>query len=360
MAENKKTPYFFLGVNSPKGYYSLFDREIESRTGGRCWLLKGGPGTGKSTVLKKLASALSEIGMDAEQIRCSADTDSLDAVISEDGSFAAFDATPPHAYEPKFPGAYETTLSLSDCWDENLLRSSSEKIIALFKKNSALHEKAGKYISAAAALYEEVFRLADEFLKKDKTVKTALRICAREFKRKHHTGKENIRFLSAVTDKGVFVCDETPKMLCEKIYVIEDDYGAASRLFMNTVRKAALECGYDIITCRCAIFPAEKNEHIFIPELKLGFMTSNRRHPIEAEPFRMIHSRRFMDEKELMKHKIRIRFTLKVASQLISEASEYMKEAKRVHDELEALYIPAMDFPLVEKKLAEIISEINN
>lgn len=360
MTENKKNPYFFLGVNSPKGYYSLFDKEIESRAGKRCWLFKGGPGTGKSTALKKIASALGEIGIGAERIRCSADTDSLDAVISDDGRFAAFDATPPHAYEPKFPGAYETTLSLSDCWDEDILRGSSEKIIALFRKNSALHEKAGKYISAAAALYEEVFRLADEFLNKEKTIKTALRICSKEFKRKHRAGKENIRFLSAITDKGVFVCDETPKMLCERIYVLEDDYGAASRLFMNTVRKAALDCGYDIITCRCAIFPAEKNEHIFIPELKLGFMTSNRRHTVETEPFRIIHSRRFMDEKELMKHRIRLRFTLKAASQLISEASGCMKDAKKVHDELEALYIPAMDFPLVEKKLAKIIAEIKN
>lgn len=359
MPDLKGIPSYFLGANTPKGYFSRFDQLFSSAPEGRCFLLKGGPGTGKSTLLKKIAAVLKEKGVSAELIYCTADTDSLDAVVTADGRFAVLDATLPHAAEPKYPGIYETTVLLCDCWDEEVLRGNKKKAAALFDENRRLHEEARRYISAAASLLDEAAKLAMEAADAEKTARAAARICFREFgKRRNRAGTEKQRFLSAITDKGVFFQNETPKILCERIYFIDDEYGAVSRIFMNTVRKRALEHGLDIITCRCPIFPAEKIEHVFIPSLKLGFMTSNRRHKIEAAPYRTIHSRRFTDEKKLKSRKIRIRFALRGAKNLIDEASSCMKEAKKVHDELEKCYIPAMDFSLVDEKTEKILKEI--
>lgn len=360
MPDLEGMPCWFLGANAPKGYCSKFDQLFTAAPKGRCFLLKGGPGTGKSTVLKKTAAVLKEKGISAELIYCTADTDSLDAVITADGKFAVLDATLPHAVEPKYPGAYETTVSLCDCWEEGIIREHGEKAAELFDANRRMHEEARRYISAAASLLDEAAKLGMEAVYQEKTAKTAIRICMREFGKKiRRQPAEKQRFLSAVTDKGVYFLNQTPKILCERIYVVDDDCGAASRIFMSTVRKAALEHGLDIITCRCPIFPTEKIEHIFIPSLRLGFMTENRRHKIEAMPYRIIHARRFTDGKEYAKHKLRIRFALRAASQLINEAANCMKEAKIIHDELEAIYIPAMDFSLVDKKLNAIIEEAN-
>lgn len=349
-------PCWFLGANAPKGYYSKFDQLFVSAPKGRCFLLKGGPGTGKSTVLKKIAAVLKEKGLSTELIYCSADTESLDAVITANGKFTVLDATLPHAVEPKYPGAYETTVSLCDCWNEKMIREHGEKAAELFDCNRKMHEEARRYISAAASLLDEAARLGMESIHQDKAAKTAFRLCMKEFgKRIRRQPTEKQRFLSAVTDKGVFFFNKTPKILCDRIYMIDDDCGAASRVFLNTVRKTALEHGLDIITCRCPIFPTEKIEHIFIPSLRLGFMTDNKRHKISVTPYRTIHARRFTDEKKYAKNRIRIHFALRSAAQLISEASDCMKEAKAVHDELEAIYIPAMDFSKVDEKFSEII-----
>lgn len=359
MSDFKDMPSWFLGANAPKGYYSRFDQLFTAAPKGKCFLLKGGPGTGKSTVLKKIASVLKEKGLSTELIYCSADTDSLDAVITYDGSVAALDATLPHAVEPKYPGVYETTVSLCDCWNEDIIKENGAKASAFFDENRHMHEEARRYISAAASLLDEAAKLGMESVYQEKAARTALRICTREFgKKQHRPGTEKIRFLSAVTDKGVCFLDNTPKILCKRIYVIDDDCGASSRIFMNTVRKAALEHGLDIYSCRCPIFPSEKTEHIFIPSLELGFMTANRRHKFSVVPYRTIHSRRFTDEKKYSKNKIKIRFALRAASHLIAEAAKRMKEAKIIHDELEACYIPAMDFSLVDEKLKKIIEKI--
>ena len=318
--------------------------------------MKGGPGTGKSTMLKKIGAVLKEKGLSTEEIYCTADIASLDAVLTSDRSISALDATLPHAVEPRYPGAYETTVSLSDCWDEKILRDRSGEIRRLFDRNRELHEKARHYLSAAALLFEEAAALSQSTVSAEKVGHTALRLCAREIgKKSGRRGEEKIRFLSAVTENGVFMFEKTAHLLADRIYVVEDDCGAVSRIFMNTVRRYALENGFDIITCRCSLFPAERNEHIFIPSLHLGFMTSNKRHPVEGLPYRSIHARRFVDEKKASAHKLRLRFTLRSATELIGEAAGCMKEAKRIHDELEALYLPAMDFSRVEEKYQEIL-----
>ena len=120
-------PCWFLGANAPKGYFSRFDQLFSASPKGRCFLIKGGPGTGKSTMLKKIAAVLKEKDPGTELIFCSADIDSLDAVITSDGMFSAADATLPHAVEPKYPGVYETVVSLSDCWDEKILRDEDSR-----------------------------------------------------------------------------------------------------------------------------------------------------------------------------------------------------------------------------------------
>ena len=95
MQDLSKMPCWFLGANSPKGYYSKFDQLFSFSPKEKCFLINGGPGTGKSTMLKKIASVLAEEGIETELIYCSADTDSLDAVMSYDGKIVAADATLP-------------------------------------------------------------------------------------------------------------------------------------------------------------------------------------------------------------------------------------------------------------------------
>ncbi|WP_170272300.1 hypothetical protein, partial [Clostridium tarantellae] len=64
------------------------------------YFIKGRPGTGKSTLLKKLKNAAIEKGYDVEFYHCGFDPKSIDMVISRELGFAIFDSTAPHEYFP--------------------------------------------------------------------------------------------------------------------------------------------------------------------------------------------------------------------------------------------------------------------
>ena len=72
---------YFLGANSPAGFYSLYDQLIDPAEADAVFILKGGPGCGKSTLMKRVAAAAEERGLQVEYIRCSGDPDSLDGVV---------------------------------------------------------------------------------------------------------------------------------------------------------------------------------------------------------------------------------------------------------------------------------------
>lgn len=96
MKPDRKTLRFLLGANTPQGFVSRFDQFADADDDWRLFVIKGGPGSGKSTMMKKIAETLQEKFGEIEMIYCSSDVDSLDGVIVPGLKFSICDGTPPH------------------------------------------------------------------------------------------------------------------------------------------------------------------------------------------------------------------------------------------------------------------------
>ena len=64
------------------------------------------------------------------------------------------------------------------------------------------------------------------------------------------------------------------------------------------------------------------------------------------------------DAELLKKYKARLKFSRKVYAALLGEATDALAQAKAVHDQLEGLYNPHVDFELVDKTAQDIWEEI--
>lgn len=128
---NKKT--YFLGCPTPDGFSTHLRDDIDS---GEfiTYIIKGGPGTGKSSLMKKIAGELSEID-EPELYYCSSDPDSLDAVVFRKIKAIIVDGTSPHVFEPDYPGVREVIVDLGTCWNVDSLKSDRENIISASDRN---------------------------------------------------------------------------------------------------------------------------------------------------------------------------------------------------------------------------------
>lgn len=356
--------HFFLGANTPQGFVSRFGQLASEDDGWRLYIIKGGPGSGKSTMLKKIAGFFNEHGEDIEIIHCSSDVDSLDGIICPGLKLSFADGTPPHSIDPKYPGAFESIIDITSCWDSDKLYSQREAIISLSKDCTKNHEHCCRFLGAVASLAGDTYRIVQDCLDERKLAGYCSRLVEKELtpvRGRNRRGVERIRMLSAVTNKGIVAFIDSAKKLSKRIYLINDDYGAVSRVILREIKDAALTAGYDIISSYCPLSPFDKLEHIFIPELEIGFMTSNSYHDFndQTDPYRIINSRRFTDNEKLRSWKKRISFNRKAAVQMTNHAQSLLSDAKKLHDELEAIYTEATDFTRVDELTQKTLDKVN-
>lgn len=97
-----QTFHRFLGSTTAYGTIDFIPKLTETLADR--FFIKGRAGTGKSTVLKRIAHEAQSAGFDTEVYHCGFDPDSLDMVIIRALDLAIFDSTLPHEHFPQRKG----------------------------------------------------------------------------------------------------------------------------------------------------------------------------------------------------------------------------------------------------------------
>ncbi len=92
---------YFLGGNTPTGFYSLYHQLSDPTRMRALYIIKGGPGSGKSSLMRRVERHAQAAGLETQEVLCSGDPDSLDAVILPQLRAALVDGTAPQGVVPK-------------------------------------------------------------------------------------------------------------------------------------------------------------------------------------------------------------------------------------------------------------------
>lgn len=347
----------FLGANTPEGFVSFFDELYNPYNDTDAYIIKGGPGTGKSTLMKRIADEADKRGYSTERVYCSSDPSSLDALMIPELNFSICDGTSPHVMEPRFPGVSENIINPGQFWDVKGLRESTTEIKRLFFENSLFHRRSSRYLAAAGSIDAQSRALAEKYINKDKVDSFCVRFISRELRgdKKGRAGEKKRRFISAITPKGNLFLADTVKSLCQRVIGVDDREGAVASLITSRIGEGAVKNGYDVIYCHCPMKPRE-SEHLIIPEKNLAIIRINGAAG-ELACDRVIHTGRFMYE-GFYDNRLLLKFNEKMKQELINESIGCLKSAKAVHDELESLYIKAMDFDALSSYCDSFITKL--
>lgn len=336
---------YFLGGIGPTGYVGFFDPLVDNDSPLRVYLLKGGPGCGKSSLMRRMAARALAAGHDIEQIRCAGDPDSLDGVICPALGFVMLDGTAPHALEPAIPVAKQAVLSLYHCIDSRGVTAELGKLRPLFDQNAQYAARARRFITAAGSLHYDITRTAAAALNVQKATRYAGNLAAKWFPRgAPGQGHEQLRFTCAFTPRGMVDHAAANYAGCRSIHIFEDRFGAAAPLMLDTIRRHAMDAGLDIITARSPLAAYDKIDSVYVPALSAVFAHSGYLAPLTLPGAHLVHDRRFYDETLLAECQKRLGFCKRAALELLAEGCALLAEAKKVHDQIEAVYTANFDF----------------
>ncbi|NLZ45529.1 MAG: ATPase [Clostridiales bacterium] len=340
MADN-----FFLGSFSPQGFKSDFSKVIDTE-GYFTYILKGGAGTGKSLLMKKVGKFF-EDSDEVSYYYCSSDPASLDGVVINNAKIVIVDGTSPHVFDPVYPGVRQKIINLGDCWDDKKLEDSTDEIILIAKEHKKLMDRTKRYVKALSSIFNDTYVVADEAVLTDKLKGFITRLTKKIApKRTGNFGKVLNKQLSAITPSGYLTQVETFKEY--EVYLLMDNFFAGSDHLLRELAGSLASHGKDVWVSLSNMFDTPVYEHLIVPDLKTAFISSNPLTGLALEGVKPINIQRFYDKHVISQRKYRLKLNKTACADLTAESSKTMKLALEAHNALESFYIKAMDFSKVD------------
>ncbi len=331
---------YYLGSNTHKGFYGLYEEAIAPLD--QVFLLKGGPGTGKSSLMKKVMKEGLNRGYSVECWHCSGDPNSLDGVLIKDLGVAVIDATAPHAVEPKIPVAKEVIINLLDCVRRDKIkeRTHLEKLV---NDKKECFVRAYEHLKCGFGHFTQINRLLT-----DKVDMGEIDLVAREYALKiagENGGDDKVkkkgagrRFFRAITPEGVVCFGDALKdkkviavkgedILIDRFVTTLVDSVGADVLFLNPYDADFVE--------GCVVGDVAVVRECGNPDCTVDLADFEKK----ADLYALSRARAKLDEE-------------------IEEGVGNISKARSVHMGIERFYVGAMDFDLADKLTDRVLKDI--
>ncbi len=347
---------YFAGSYTPDGFCSEI-RRLAASGGIFTYIIKGAPGTGKSSVIRQIATEFcDEKGMTVYTSPYAPDCP--EAVYFPEMSLLIANGSEPYLLEPEYRSVRQKVINL-DMFLENLgLVEISEEIIRTLDSCRELRERCVNYTKALSSICGDTLSIADGCL-----LRMKLRAFAERFVRKlklpklSHKNEMGIRYfeqLSALTPNGYRTLFQTTDGYPTKI-ILQDSFYAATDVFLRIVTELLNRAGYDTQISRCKVFDEQVYEHLLVPEIGLAFLSANPlTGTLSANDRRPVNMLRFYDDEKLHAKKKRLRMNRNTADFLQSECAAAIAEELSARQSVADFYTQSMDFDPVDAMVSNI------
>lgn len=359
----KTIRHIYPGGNTRYGFYSFYDYILPLAGQDEYkMILKGGPGTGKSSLMKKVGEHFNV--HELEYHWCSSDNQALDAVVI-DARICILDGTAPHTVDPRYPGAYDDIIPLGNYWDGDRLQAQRHSIQLLTDEVSQFFQLAYYRLREAYTAYQEWEYYYQHHIDKARVKKNIMALGSEFMATRSVSSPAPTRhlFAAAITPQGIVTRVES--LLPEKIqlFAVKGSPGSGkSELFHFISRQCAIS-GIGLEHYHNPFNPDEI-DLLIAPEREIalldisGIFVDYEAHLSKHQYLRLLDFDQLLNPTSIDPWAKRIHQTQNRLIDAIQDASQLIRYAKERHDELEAIYIAAMHFDELDQLQEQIIKQI--
>ncbi len=357
----------FPGGNTCYGFHSFYEYMVPLEVK-RKYILKGGPGVGKSVLMKKIAQVFAQKDYDLEYHWCSSDSNSLDGIVIGEQEVCFLDGTAPHIIEPKFPGAVDEIVNLGRFLQRDLLVNNKADILDLTAQITSCFSRAYLRLQESNLAYTELKSYYSETVEKS-AVKRNIALLAEDFLQANSQTKTNKParhlFPGAISPEGLITTIDSIIDPNTALFIVKGNPGTGVKDLFNYVVNLS-EMGEIYSEIYHNPFNPDEIDFILMPEAKVALVdltsfffdyaakipSSNYKRQLDFDIF--------LNNKKLGKYAKNIDSARNRIEDGIIDAVDFIRKAKKLHDELEAYYVEAMDFTASEKYQAQLIKEVED
>lgn len=354
------TNYYASG-NTARGFYSVYESILQQLE--RVFILTGGPGTGKSSLMRDIGVEWVKKGYDVEFLHCPSDNESIDGMIIPALKVSIIDGTVPWGIELRAPGIIEKYVHMNTAWDEAQLTTQKDEILHYTMRMKESLQKAYATFAEALAIHDEwekIYILNMDFDKANELTQSTIQMLFGD----QSTHKKPItqhRFLGAATPNGPVDFIQNLTADIPKRYFIKGRPGSGKSTMLKKIARHAEGKGFDVEVYHCGFDPKSLD---MVVVRELGFAIFDSTAPHEYFPNRDgdetidMYGTVIAPETD-EKYNCEIASVSQRYKAKMKEGTAFLLEAKSWRDKRKQLYTKAMDFAKVNEIKEMIQSEIN-
>ena len=343
MIKNTITSYF-AAANGYTGFRSYFGSIFDRKNFTRVFIIKGGPGTGKSTLMKKVLREFENKSI-TESVYCSSDPNSLDGAIIEANNkrIAIIDGTAPHEEDTRFPGAVDEIVNLGEAWNEKALEERRKEIFELTVSKKKAYQSAYDILEIAgtvnkkmAAITSSLYVGNDEAMISDEISKYS----------NISLGRKGVsKLISSFSRYGY---KRISTNACDNVSII-GRYGSEHIFLSNLMNYLSrTSIGYSVLH---SPFSDDIIEGLYIHDSDTLYLAG-------GDGERIINTSRFLDDSNEVKQKPILEKYRSIYNDLLEMARRELETASDSHFKLEEIYTAAVDFETINRITESLINEI--
>lgn len=347
----------FLGANSPEGFFSYYGDLQDDPSNRMLYIIKGGSGCGKSTFMKRLSRQAQKNGWETEEILCSSDPESLDALRIPALGLAFVDGTAPHITEPRLCGVRARYLDFSQFYRADL-RAQEDTLHACWEKKQACYPRATALLHAAAQLEHECSEIVQPYCAAlDLSAFASQMLKAESLSGSGHTQVRR-RFFCALTPSGMQYCFQNHDAAYNRVYVLRDSYHLSQGVLQSLLPQLGAACGTAFLGFS-PMQPQGGPEQLLLPQKRIAFVRSTTDFPYRGQAHSVLDLDAALHADLPEQARRRLAFLTCTVRALQAEAIRYLYEAKQYHDEIEAICRDCVDFPAIDRLTEEFCVRID-
>lgn len=351
---------YFVCANSAQGFINFFPTYLVRMQ--KIYILKGGPGTGKSSLMKRLGLYFLNKGLAVDFIHCSSDTNSLDGVVI-DNKIAVVDGTAPHVIEPIAIGAIDEYINLGSALNPDVLSANKENILDIHKKKKSLFASLYTQLATAKHIHDKIEKNYIEnidFSKLDIVADTLSNAIFKNLSPECENCYSSHRFLGALTPDGSVNYIENLTDNLSSRYFIKGRPGTGKSTLLKYLIKKAETLNLDIEIYHCSL-DSNSLDMIILPQIKVGVFDSTAPHELfpdrENDIILDLYSASVKGSFDVDNFEPVIALNQEYQTE-IGKAREILRQCRALHQDLEDIYIKAVDFSRIDYIYEEILDEI--
>jgi len=345
-----KISYVFTSSYSDRGFYTFIPGLLEGLK--KVYVLKGAPGSGKSTLIRSLGDEMSERGYEVDFWMSAEDSMNPEGLYIIQLECAVVNGNLPVAIDPRYPGLTGSIVNLSEYLDEMSISPWGAEIVELVDQVLVQSRAAEELLHQASAVREQMIQAGCQQMDENR-VNLLLDRLEKEILQQQPGGRHY--FGTSLTADGIVNYVDEISSRCKIRYLLKGSAGAGRIIDEMAVR--AKKSGYSVEYYHCGINPS-RVIMLIVSHLQLAIIDAGDAELSIRPGDRLVDMTDCMGEPAAPDQAQEQTVFQRHYEGLLMQAQGELEGAHKARRNLKRLYSSALNFELLEQKRQELFQAI--